>query len=512
MENAATRAEGSHRPLAREGSAALRHQSVVFAGLAAQIVLQFVLSVVLARLFGASLQVDAYRAAFTLPAGASAVLTGALGPVIIAILARSETGLDKRTFTGAVLSAAAAASVLLAVAGWLAADELMAALLPDYGPAETALTADLFRVLVWLIPANTLIGLFQSLLNASLVFAVPAVAGIAGPLLTVAIVVAVGDAHGMYAIAIATVAGAILNAAIQLPKVLRQAAIPGTLAAWKPPPGMARLAGPVLFAMLILKIDPVVDRYVSSYLPTGSISRLDWSYQIVTIFVVLASGTLSTVAFPRIAGKAVTGGAPLDEEIGRALRALVTLCAPAVAALMVFAGPLVRDLFERGQFTASDTAIVATLVRIYAVLLIGAALGELCTKTMYALRDSATPTAIGSAALAAGFLAKLAIVPQGGVWTLPLISSMVYLVGGSCLLVVVRRRTSRHIFRGLGSHLQRCVVATLVALGGGGVILASGVVGGGILGLAAGAVCYFAVLALLDADTRAAFTAWRERR
>lgn len=479
-----------------------RSYTVVFVGFAAQMLLQFALSVVLARIFGASLQMDAYRAALTLPIGLSAALAGSFGPVLIAMLSRQEPEFDRKAFAGTILAAMLTISILLAVIGSLTSESLMSALLPNYGPAEIAITARLFRVLVWLIPANTLIGLFQSLLNASLVFSVPAFAGIVGPLLTVGIVVKFGPSHGVYVVAVATCAGAVLNLLVQVPSVLLRMSFPRGLIAKEQMQRAIWIAGPVLCGMLVLKVDPLVDRHVSSYLPTGRIAQLDWSYQVVTIFVMLASGTLSTVAFPRIATHATLGSESLADEIGRSLRALATLSMPAFAALIVFAEPLVRDIFERGEFTAADTAIVSSLVRIYAFFLIGAALGELCSKTMYAMHDSVTPTVIGTIGLTCGFILKLALVPTRGITTLVIISSAVYLVGGACQLAMLRSRTSSRIFRGLVVHVLKCLVATAAATLTGGAVLISGISFAGIAGLLAGAVVYFGTIILLDTETR----------
>jgi putative peptidoglycan lipid II flippase len=506
---------------------------IVFSGFAAQILLQFALQLLLARLFGASREMDAYGAGMTLPISLAAVLVGTLGPVLITHLGREEHR-PAGPVAGLLVWGAGGGMLLLAGLGMVFAPHVMQALHPGFDAGKIEQSAELFRVLVWLLPANTLLGLLQCVLNARLNFTVPAVAGALGPLLTVLLVAWFGPVAGIAAVAWGTVAGAMLNVFVQLPWSARQLTLSGWNRAVPQLASLVRLAVPIFVTSLVLKADPLIDRYACSRLDDGSIAQLGYATRILTIFVMLASGTLSTVSFPRIARQGGRGTAFLAAEVNSALRTLTTLVLPAVAVLGCFSTPLVRDLFERGEFTPADTRVVADLLRVYAAMLIGASLGEVCVKTMYVLHDAIRPLLIGSGALLVGFVLKLWLVPEHGILVLAGVTTGVYLVAGIGQLAMVMRKLSGATsparlapedasdvtsteadglseadrppavisLGGLAGHACRCGIATLVAGGIGWVVLKTGMPLASVAGLVLGAAAYFGMLAILDRETR----------
>jgi putative peptidoglycan lipid II flippase len=472
---------------------------VVFLGTTMQLLLQFALSVLLAKLYGSTQEMDVYAGqALILPISVSAVLAGTIGPVLITLLARSPQEVDRQGLMGLVLAAATCVSVVMALLGWRFSLPVMAWLHAGTDPEFIARSAAMFNILVWLIPSNTLIGLMQAMLNASLNFTIPVVAGVVGPLVTFCLVFLLAPVHGVTAVAWGTLWGACANVLIQGIPVLSMARFRHVAANWSRIRSVVRLFMPVLAAMLFVKIDPIIDRYVCSPLPTGSIAHLRYSNQLATTFLMLVSGTLSTVAFPRLARAAGQGKSPLQEETLNSLRILIILAMPAVAVSVFLPHPLIRDLFERGAFTPADTDVVARLLRIYSGFLIGSALGEFGAKTMYALHDSATPTIIGGTAMSIGFVLKIALVPGWGVLGLAAITSATSLSAGMLQLAVVVRRVEISLFRQMASQTLKCAVATLAALLAGWGVVQTGFPFTGIGGLFAGAIVYFGLLFLLD--------------
>ena len=61
---------------------------------------------------------------------------------------------------------------------------------------------------------------------------------------------------------------------------------------------------------------------------------------------------------------------------------------------MVLATPIVRVIFERGRFTAADTAATAAALQFYALGLLGYSVVRIVSPTFYALGRSRTPVMV----------------------------------------------------------------------------------------------------------------------
>ena len=472
---------------------------VVFLGLVGQLVVQFVLQKLLTSTLGAGGELDAYRVSLTLPMAISAMLAGTVGPVILPVLSKNT---ERSAIGGLVFSLVLTLALVLAGLCFVFREAVIGTLQPGYDTAMVGTTANVFAILVWLLPANAIIGISQSILNARLNFIIPALAGVLGPLVTVIIYWRYADQGGGEVIAWATLSGAIVNLLIQLPflfKVLEfrhwQACLPELKR-------LALLALPILTGMLLFTTMPLVDKFVLSKLEIGSITRYDLAYQFLNAFIMLASGTLSTVAFPRIAKRASSGGEALCREIALALRGLIILVVPAVAVLFVFGEVLIEQMFESGAFLHSDTQVVGQLLRIFAFMIIGASVGELATKTLYALQKTRIPFYISSVMIIGCCIAKIVLVPHYGLNSIALITTLTYLLSSSIHICIIVNIAGSSIFQGNFTTLLTATAASAVSCGIGFLIVQLSLPLSSLWGLIAGAIVYFSIVAVASSELR----------
>lgn len=494
----------SHMPTASKSPSPARQlnsYAVVFAGMVIQNLLLFGLNILIASQFGAQPDMDAFRTAFTPPLMLAAMLTLSVGPVMVTLIARNETESAPGT-ASFLFFLMTGIAIFLAGAGTLYPDQILRLLHPWFDPYRQETSARLFLILVWMLPLNTMIGLSQSILNASMNFWVPAVSGMVGPVVTIALTAFLGPHWGIDGIAWATVWGGIASILCQLGPLSRHLKWPdaGHLQlAWQ----QLALAWPLLLGMIVFKIDPIVDQFLGSSLTDGQISQWDYAYRMMLPFLMLSSGTLSTVAFPKVAQVAVAGGVPLLAQTRHTFRTLITLCLPAFVVMLFFSEPLIQEVLQRRQFTASDTQAVSQLLRIASVMFLGLALSEVCSKVLYALRDTLTPNLILGVGMCAGFLLKGIVVGPYGMIGIASVASGVFAVISIVQFVVVCRRIHLSLDRTILRHLLRCVFASAVASIVGWGALSLPIPFPTITGLVLGGILYFSTLCLLDPDTRA---------
>jgi putative peptidoglycan lipid II flippase len=106
---------------------------------------------------------------------------------------------------------------------------------------------------------------------------------------------------------------------------------------------------------------------------------------------------VATAIFPLLSRHAARGQRRLlGEDLSLGLRLVVALGLPAGVGLMVLAEPLVRLLFERGQFTADDTARTARMVSAYASAVWAYCALPVVVRGYYALGDRERPVRVGT--------------------------------------------------------------------------------------------------------------------
>jgi len=428
------------------------------------LVLQFVFQIVLARLFGAGSAMDAYVAAMALPTVASTILAGALSSAFLprfTTLWQAEGADTAWRLAGSMVLCLLFATGCFALLCWAFARPLTGLLQPGLAGESGEQTIQLLRVLSWLVIPNGLIALLQTLHHSRHQFFRPAVAALLATSMTLLWTVMLHDRWGIYAVATGVLAGALLNALIQLPLVVRHARwqlrIDEHLAM------TLRVMLPLMLAACFYQLDPLVDRYLASRLPSGSLSHLGYATRLTAALLLLSTSGLASVTFPVLATHAAAGR--LDElrrQLAGAIRLLIVVLTPCVVGLVLFAPAVLGDLLQRGEFRAADTEAVAWMLTLYVGVLVGGSFGELLAKTLFALSDTKTPVVIGLSGFSLGVILKLWLCPRIGLAGIAVATSTYTMLSMVALLATVERRVGRFLPPNLAALLLKCTLGAAV--------------------------------------------------
>src|SRR5438445_6532179 len=100
---------------------------------------------------------------------------------------------------------------------------------------------------------------------------------------------------------------------------------------------------------------------------------------------------LATAALPSMSAQAARGDhAALRDTVGFSLRLSVFIAVPAAVGLVVLGHPIVRLLFQRGEFTDSDAVLTTQALAGHAVGRPGFSAMRLAAQTFYAPGDMRT--------------------------------------------------------------------------------------------------------------------------
>jgi putative peptidoglycan lipid II flippase len=424
----------------------------------------------IAHLYGADGATDAFLVAWTVPEFAATLLIDdamalVLVPAFSLALARRATGRDDpvRDLLGATLPRLAAA--LAAVGGllWLGAPLLVGLLAP--GLAERGLAVDCTRLTATTVFTFGIVGYFSAALRAHHRFWPPAAIYAAYNVGIIVTMVVLHGRWGVRAAAAGVAFGGLAMVFVQLPSFVRT--LPLRRAFGRGRPGRparsgavvlnAGLLAPVTLFALTRQSQVLVERFLGSALPPGAISHLNYAQKVAQMPMML-SLMACTVTFPVVA-RALADG---DHERARRriesdlmFAAMVVLAGAAV--VFACAPGIVEILFQRGAFDAGDTAATASVMRVYAIGLLGHSLVSVLGRAYF---SAARPTWFPAWAMGLG----LATTVVGGAFTLPFwgvhgiaaanaagitVTAMVLLRG-----LHTQRRRRRHAAARLGHSLS----------------------------------------------------------
>jgi putative peptidoglycan lipid II flippase len=177
------------------------------------------------------------------------------------------------------------------------------------------------------------------------------------------------------------------------------------------------------------------------------------------------SVAVATVLFPRLSRLAAREDlVGFRETVSLGLRQIGFLLLPASAVSAVLAEPIVRLLYERGEFTPEQTPVVAGALAAFALGLTFNGTMLMLNRAFFSLQTAWVPTAVALGNLGLNVVLNAALY-RVGVWGIPLATSLVNIAGTAALLVLFRRRLGRMDATAIVSSYARIAAASAAAAG-----------------------------------------------
>lgn len=153
---------------------------------------------------------------------------------------------------------------------------------------------------------------------------------------------------------------------------------------------------PIIIALAINRVNVVVDKTIASTLATGSISELNYADDIIQLILGIFITAIVTVVFPILSEEYHKGNVEsLKNIMNYGINLILVITVPAMVVLITLSEPLVKLLFERGEFGPRATYMTSQALIYYALGLGSMALVLILIKVYYAIHDTITPMKYG---------------------------------------------------------------------------------------------------------------------
>jgi putative peptidoglycan lipid II flippase len=224
---------------------------------------------------------------------------------------------------------------------------------------------------------------------------------------------------------------------------------------------------PVTLAIGLINFNFVVDTFFASRFvdPRLAPSAIDAAFRIYMLPQGMFAVAVATVLFPRLSRLAARGDSvAFRETVSLGLRQIGFLLVPASAVAAVLAEPIVRLLYQRGEFTADQTPVVAGALATFSLGLVFNGTMLMLNRSFFSLQSAWVPTAVAGANLVLNGVLD-ALLYRVGVWGIPLATSLVNVAGTLALLAVLRSRLGRLDGRAIVASYARIALASALAAG-----------------------------------------------
>jgi putative peptidoglycan lipid II flippase len=273
------------------------------------------------------------------------------------------------------------------------------------------------------------------------------------------------------------------------------------------------LMGPALLTGGVTQINLLVGQIIASA-QEGAIALLNYADRINQLPLGIIGIAVGVVLLPELARSLKAGDHEDAQHLqNRSLEFALGLTLPAAVGFMLFSGPLINIVYERGAFTPETTAMTASALSAFAIGLPAYVLIKVFSPAYFARLDMKSPMWFSIISVVVNVVGSFALFPFYGHVGIALATSIAAWVNFVLLAVVLWQRGD---FRPSPETLRRVSIIVLASVAMGATVLllhamlASLLVSSSLLTrlvtvfgvIAVAAVVYFAIVVLTGAIDR----------
>lgn len=431
---------------------------------------------IFALTLGAGATSDAFLAAFRIPnllrdLFAEGALSTAFVPTYVATL-RQKSREAAHALASRVLSTLTLYLGLLAALAMIFPEPVVRLVAAGFSPEKAALCARLVQIMMPFLPVISLAVVAMGALNAEEKYTAPALASSMFNLVAIAgglavYLIGLDPRSAVMAWAALTLVGGLAQLGVQVPPLWRTGYRPRFLPDLRlRDPGTRRIAtlmAPATLGVAAVQVNVVVNSTFASLISDGAISWLSYAFRLMQLPIGVFGVAVGTTALTHLSRDAAQGDWPaLQATLRRGLRMVLFLTVPATVGLAILGVPIIRLIFQHGQFTTQATLETARALAGYAVGLVAYAAIKVLAPAFYALGRTRVPVIASLTAVAANLVWNVLTFRTFGHVGLALGTSIAALANFSVLAVAFQSQIKGLFTRDLILPVLRISVASAI--------------------------------------------------
>lgn len=397
--------------------------------------------------FGTGSNADAYFAATKIPLLFFDVVIG--GVISAAFIPVFNEYLEKSTkqcaleFANKFINVILVITGLMCICGIIFAPQLIEIITPGLSVDTKLLAVRLSNILFPMIIFTGLAFSFVGILQSFGEFNIPAIISLVSNGMMILYLLIFRDRFGVYGLAIAMLVGWGLQAAVQIPSLIKFS--------YRYSPDFrfndeglkktAILALPLLISTWVQPIGSLVNMRFASNLGEGTMSALEYANRLYIIMVGVFSFVVTNLIFPSLArANAADNTSERHALMHGALKSVSFVMLPIMAGFILLSEPVVKLIYNYGEFDSSSVYLTAQALKFYSIGMIGYSYSEVLNKSFFAMQDSKTPMINALISIGANIILSYILSKSFGIGGLALASALAASINALLNFVMMNKR------------------------------------------------------------------------
>jgi putative peptidoglycan lipid II flippase len=221
---------------------------------------------------------------------------------------------------------------------------------------------------------------------------------------------------------------------------------------------------PVTLGLGLINVNLTVDAFIAPLADAQAPRAIDAAFRLYLLPQGVFSVAVATVLFPAIARMAARRDRPgMRDAISDGLRQIFAVLIPASLGMLLLAEPIVRLVFERGEFTARSTELTSASLMAFSVGLAFNGASLLVVRAFFSLQRPWLPTAVAAVGAVMNLVLDLILYHPLGTAGIPLATSIVSAATFGALLWLLARELNGVRARWLVDQSLRSLAASVPA-------------------------------------------------
>lgn len=397
-------------------------------------VLGFIRELVLASSYGVSIYSDAYIISMNIPL----VICSTIGLTICTIFIplyieiNSKNGkMGALKFTNNIFNIVFIMSIFLIILGVIFMEQLVTIFAIGFKDEVLNITVNFSRILMLSILFTALGNVMTAYLQSHNNFIIPGIISIPKNIIVICSII-LSVKYGPYIMIWGTLLGSIFELLIQIPSAAKIGYKYNLYIDIKDIyiKKAFYLIGPILIGVGVNQINVMVDRTLASTLISGSVSALNYANKLNGFVMAMFISSIGTVIYTILSKlSSQENRESFIESITQAINSVVLLIVPISVGAIVLSTPIVKILFERGEFDAKATSMTATALMMYSIGMVGIGLRDILGKVFYSIQDTKTPMINGVITMIMNIILNIILVKYLKLAGLALATSISAIIG-----------------------------------------------------------------------------------
>jgi len=444
--------------------------------------LGFVRDILTANLFGTTIFAEAFVVAFRIPnLLRDLVGEGAANAAFVPVLTEYHATRSKEEFWHLAKNLLFVLLIVLFVItllGTAFAPAIVKLIAPGFmqDPEKLAITVSLTRIMFPFIFLIGLVAYGMGVLNSLNHFTVPAFGPVLLNVSMILFLVFICPRDGVKGLAFAVLVGGVLQV-ILIGFVLRWKGlrfIPDTGKKLKEEIGLLhpaikriwKLLVPRFFGAAVYQLSVIVDNIFSTFewiVGAGAPAALWYSFRLFHLPLAIFGIALATVALPKMSREVAKKDIPaLKNTVSFSIRSVFLVLIPAGIGLATLGKPIIKILFERGEFTAYSTYITNSALFFYSFGLFACGGIKILVNSFFSLGDTRTPVKVAAVSFFINLFLNFILMWPLKIGGLALATSIAATFNFAMLYLLLTRKIGKIDTARIGSSFARILAAGAV--------------------------------------------------